>query len=74
MRYLRSGRILLMTALFYFLAAAPSEGFDWPRWGGPDGNWVSQETGWDPQALNDGPRVLWNVNVGMGHSNVCIKD
>ena len=26
--------------------------YTWPRWGGPDGNWVSRETGWNPAALN----------------------
>lgn len=47
--------------------------FDWPQWRGPDGNGISRETGWNPKALADGPRILWEVNVGTGYSSVVIK-
>ena len=49
-------------------------GYDWPRWRGPDGNGVSKETGWDPKALENGPKILWRTNVGYGYSNVAIED
>jgi outer membrane protein assembly factor BamB len=32
------------------------------------------ETDWNPEALAGGPKILWKANVGMGHSNVSIKD
>ena len=48
--------------------------YDWPRWRGPNGDGISKETGWNPAALKDGPRILWKANVGMGYSNVAIKD
>ena len=48
-------------------------GFDWPRWGGPDGNWTSTETSWNPKALERGPRVLWKINLGLGYSSVAIN-
>lgn len=71
----RAASIVLVAVLFCIRAiSAVAESFDWPRWGGPDGNWVSKESDWDPQALNQGPRVLWTANVGLGYSNVAIRD
>jgi outer membrane protein assembly factor BamB len=50
-----------------------AEDFDWPRWRGPNGDGISMETDWDPEALKDSPRILWKIKVGMGHSNMAIK-
>jgi hypothetical protein len=50
------------------------EEFDWSRWRGPNGDGISWETDWDPNALAGGPKILWKVNVGTGHSNFAIKD
>lgn len=47
-------------------------GVDWPRWRGPDGNGISKETDWRPQALAPAPKVLWRNTVGAGHSSVVI--
>ena len=47
---------------------------DWPVWRGPDGNGISTETDWRPEALNDRPKIDWKVNVGLGHSAVVVKD
>jgi len=47
--------------------------YSWPRWGGPDGNWVSRETDWNPKALAGSPHILWEQNIGMGYSDVAIK-
>ena len=46
----------------------------WPRWRGPNGDGISTETDWDPKALADGPKILWKANVGLGYSNVVIRD
>jgi outer membrane protein assembly factor BamB len=46
---------------------------DWPRWRGPNGDGISMETEWDPEALKDGPKIVWETNAGMGYSNVSIK-
>ena len=48
--------------------------FDWPRWRGSNGDGISMETDWNPEALAGGPKILWKTNVGIGHSNVAIKD
>jgi outer membrane protein assembly factor BamB len=38
------------TLVFLSAASIGSQGFDWPRWRGPQGNGISRETGWNPQA------------------------
>ena len=48
-------------------------GFDWPRWRGPNGDGISAETDWNPQALANGPKILWETSVGFGASNVAIR-
>lgn len=54
--------------------AAGTGEFDWPRWRGPNGDGVSQESGWNPRALAAGARVLWRADVGSGYSGVAIRD
>jgi outer membrane protein assembly factor BamB len=46
---------------------------DWPQWRGPNADGISTETAWDPAALAAGPTVLWQVNVGAGHSSVSVR-
>jgi outer membrane protein assembly factor BamB len=50
-----------------------AEDADWPCWRGPDGNGVSRETGWKPEALNGMPKVLWKANVLEGYSSVAVR-
>jgi outer membrane protein assembly factor BamB len=52
---------------------APADSYDWPRWRGPDGDGISKERGWNPQALTDGPKILWKRTIGFGFSGVAIK-
>ena len=47
---------------------------DWPRWCGPNGDGISMEIKWNPEALSGDPKILWKADVGMGYSNVAIKD
>jgi outer membrane protein assembly factor BamB len=47
---------------------------DWPRWRGPKGDGISTETDLDPTALLKGLQILWKATVGLGYSNVVIKD
>jgi outer membrane protein assembly factor BamB len=44
----------------------------WPQWRGPNRDGISAETDWDPEALAGGPKVLWQFEIGGGHSNVAI--
>ncbi len=47
---------------------------NWKKWRGPNANGTSEETGWNPKALAGSPDILWEKNVGKGHSMVTIKD
>ena len=47
-----------------------ADDFDWPRWRGPNGDGISMEKDWNPEALAGGPKILWKVDVGAGYSNV----
>jgi outer membrane protein assembly factor BamB len=51
-----------------------ADDFDWPRWRGPNGDGISMETDWNPNALTGEPKILWKVDLGWGHSNVAIKN
>ena len=62
----------LLTFLILLVSCSKTEEIGWPRWRGPNGNGISTETDWDPEALSGGPKILWKVNVGMGHSNFAI--
>ena len=64
----------LLTFLILLVSCSKTEEIGWPRWRGPNGDGISTETDWDPEALSEGPKILWKVNVGMGHSNFAIKD
>jgi outer membrane protein assembly factor BamB len=50
--------------------SAPS---DWPWWRGPYRNGISLETDWEPAALSNKSNVVWQSNVGNGHSAVAIS-
>jgi len=67
--------IFLFVFLFGIYAVhGNADDLDWPCWRGPNGDGISNETNCDPEALAEGPKILWKVDVGMGHSNVAIKD
>jgi outer membrane protein assembly factor BamB len=74
--YLVPVSVLLLSLLFAVGCGerGSKQTYDWPRWRGPDGNGVSRESEWDPEALSGGPRVLWKNDIGLGHSSVIIKD
>jgi outer membrane protein assembly factor BamB len=66
--------VIILTLLFVTCAVhGIAEEYDWPRWRGPNGDGISMETDWNPTALVGGPKILWQVDVGTGYSNVAIK-
>ena len=56
-----------------FLADVATAG-DWHRWRGPNGNGISDETGWLAKWSDDGPRRLWKAKVGTGFSSITVSD
>lgn len=65
--------VVLAASLANCAKPTVSQGFDWPRWRGPDGNGMSKETEWNPKALENGRNVVWRRNIGYGYSNVAVK-
>lgn len=47
---------------------------DWPTYGGPTRNWTSTETGWLSQWSAEGPKKLWEAEVGIGFSSFTVAD
>ena len=43
---------------------------DWPMFRGPDHNGISKETQWVKQWPKEGPKKLWEVQVGIGFSSI----
>jgi outer membrane protein assembly factor BamB len=57
-------------------AKPPSEpgGAAWPQWRGPNRDGISAETGWRKDWPVEGPRKLWNAQVGAGMSSAAVVD
>jgi len=64
--------VLLFTLFFIFLFCMGSE-HDWTKWRGPHANGISDETGWNPKALQGTSKILWTTNVGKGHSSLVVQ-
>ena len=56
------------------LNQAPSAVPTWPRWLGPDGNGISRESNWTSQWPEDGPKIAWQAQIGIGFSAVSVAD
>ena len=69
-------RLSLMFALVVtlLLSGCSKKEVGWPRWGGPNGDGISTEVDWDPEALAGGPEILWRLDIGGGFSNAVIRD
>jgi outer membrane protein assembly factor BamB len=60
-------RLVLLAAATTPLAAQAA----WPHWRGPARDGVSAETDWSPVGQ---PQPLWSAELGLGYSNVAIRD
>jgi outer membrane protein assembly factor BamB len=59
--------------LFTFSVTVTTDAADWPRWRGPNGDGISTETDWNPQALAKRPKILWKASLGTSGANVAIQ-
>jgi len=64
--------LLVMTILIMCTTFAYAQ--DWPQFRGPDRDGVSQETELLTSWPEDGPEVLWTVDVGIGYGGPVVKD
>ena len=70
-------RLLCCLILFLLCAAAfadAPESSDWPQYLGPDRNSTSRRQGLLRSWPEDGPEVLWTVEVGRGYGGPVVKD
>ncbi|MCK5147168.1 PQQ-like beta-propeller repeat protein [bacterium] len=65
--FIRFGVIIIL-----MICTVSSMAQDWSAWRGPNGNFISDDTQWNPQSINSGTKVLWRADVGYGHTNVSI--
>jgi outer membrane protein assembly factor BamB len=68
----RTRFLLAAGALTAFLSSAMAS--DWPNWRGPDRNGISKETDWSAKFPEQGPKILWKANVGLGYSSFIVGD
>jgi outer membrane protein assembly factor BamB len=66
---LKCWTIIITLALTCAVLAA-----DWPQYLGPDRNSISPEKGLLRSWPENGPEVLWTVNVGRGYGSPVVKD
>jgi outer membrane protein assembly factor BamB len=59
---------LLLTLALAAVAAAP----EWPQYGGPHRNFVSDSTGLAPLWPTAGPKQLWKRELGEGYSQIAV--
>jgi len=60
---------LALTSMLVFGSSAQMMGADWPSFRGPNHDGISAEAITWPK---DGPKELWKINVGIGHSAVSV--
>lgn len=65
-------RFFSVVFLFVFLTSIYAQ--DWPQYLGPDRNGVSPQKGILRSWPENGPEVLWTVDVGIGYGGPAVKD
>ncbi|KAA5545489.1 PQQ-binding-like beta-propeller repeat protein [Roseiconus nitratireducens] len=70
-------RSILVAACAFIViqSATPAGAEDWPRWGGPNRNAISDETGLLQQWPEGGPSLAWRVNeIGAGMGGIAVSE
>ena len=67
-------RIKLLIPVFILVCLANVYAQDWPQYLGPYRNSVSDQKGILRSWPDNGPEVLWTVNVGIGYGGPVVKD
>ena len=65
-------RRLIILCLFCFIFPLSLLASDWHRWRGPNDNHTNNDRSWSPDALKNGPKILWRTEVGFGHSCIAV--
>lgn len=67
-------RTILAAAGLVLASSLTVNGENWPKWRGPRGDGISQETGLLAQWPEGGPKRVWSVKVGEGFSSPVAVD
>jgi outer membrane protein assembly factor BamB len=60
--------------IFFIVHSAIVTAQDWPQFLGPDRNSISPQTGLLRSWPENGPEVLWSVNIGLGYGGPVVKN
>lgn len=63
----------LCACLLVALAATQSPAQDWPKWGGPTGDFKVEVKGLADRWPARGPQRLWSRSLGEGHSSIIVE-
>ncbi|MCH7747822.1 MAG: PQQ-binding-like beta-propeller repeat protein [Acidobacteria bacterium] len=77
MRYTTSAAVLaVLTTVILFGApvTAGAQQTEWLRWGGPQGDFMTEVTGLADRWPASGPPELWSRPLGAGHSAILVAD
>ena len=67
-------RKIFIPVVFLFVCIANVYAQDWPQYLGPHGNSTSDQKGILRTWPQNGPEVLWTVNMGIGYGGPVVKD
>lgn len=66
--------LIIITLLHVVASAKDKTKHDWPRFLGPHGNGISDETGLLRSWPEKGPQEIWRVPIGIGYSGIAISN
>jgi len=67
-------RKIFIPVVFLFVCMANVYAQDWPQYLGPHGNSTSDQKGLLRTWPQNGPEVMWTVNMGIGYGGPVVKD
>jgi len=70
-RFRLAAMLLILCLICGFVSRAL--GADWPNWRGPNHDGVSDETGWITDWPADGPKIVWEKELGIGFSSMAVS-
>lgn len=70
---LKTIRAMVILILCSLVCSPCHADLDWPNWRGPAKNGISQEANWSADWGDEGPKVLWQKQVGTGFSSMAIS-
>lgn len=69
-KMMNSKSTVFLTILILFLTTQLFSA-DWPTWRGPNHNGITNETDWNPKAIEKLDKA-WEINVGFGYATVSV--